>query len=93
MNELLRSMAQELGVSIILLAVLFIWSVTWKLLGLWRAARNGSAVWFIVLALFNTVGILEILYIFVFSEMNKKPMRRPVSQARPSKPARKKRKK
>ncbi|MCX6747314.1 MAG: DUF5652 family protein [Candidatus Pacearchaeota archaeon] len=80
MNELLKSMAQELGVSLILLAVLFIWSVTWKLLGLWRAARNKSVPWFIVLALFNTIGILEILYIFIFSEMKPKKSREPIKK-------------
>ncbi|OGM00913.1 hypothetical protein A2480_00100 [Candidatus Uhrbacteria bacterium RIFOXYC2_FULL_47_19] len=34
---------------------------------LWKAARKGSKVWFIVLLLTNTI-ILEILYIFVFSK-------------------------
>ena len=55
-----------------ILAVIFIWSYAWKLAALWKSARKGSIVWFIVLALVNTVGILEILYIFVFSEMKMK---------------------
>ena len=56
-----------------ILAVIFIWSYAWKLAALWKSARKGSIVWFVVLALVNTVGILEILYIFVFSEMKMKP--------------------
>ena len=52
-----------------LFAVIMIWSYVWKLLALWKSARKGSLAWFAILALVNTVGILEILYIFVFSEM------------------------
>lgn len=42
------------------------WSLFWKGLALWRAAKNQSKVWFIVLLIVNTMGILEILYLFVF---------------------------
>jgi hypothetical protein len=55
-----------------ILAAIFIWSYVWKLLALWKAATQKSVVWFIVLALVNTVGILDILYIFVFSKCCKK---------------------
>jgi hypothetical protein len=55
--------------AICILGMIFIWTSIWKFLALWKSARKGSVVWFIVLALVNTVGILEILYIFVFSKM------------------------
>lgn len=42
------------------------WSLVWKGFALWRAARNKSVPWFVALLLINTLGILEILYIFVF---------------------------
>ncbi|MHB1391158.1 MAG: DUF5652 family protein [Thermoleophilia bacterium] len=51
----------------VLLAVLVIWEIPWKGLALWRAARNDSKPWFILLLVVNTVGILEICYIFFFS--------------------------
>lgn len=51
------------------MAVILVWSYAWKLAALWKSARKGSIIWFVALALINTVGILEILYIFVFSEM------------------------
>ena len=41
----------------------------WKALALWKSARKGRKVWFVALLLINTLGILEILYIYVFSEM------------------------
>jgi len=54
-----------------ILIVIMIWSSVWKLFALWTAGRKNSIVWFVVLALVNTMGILEILYIFVFSKMKK----------------------
>jgi hypothetical protein len=48
------------------LVPLVLWSLVWKGWALWRAAKNDSKPWFIVLLVVNTLGILEILYIFVF---------------------------
>ncbi len=48
--------------------LLLIWSLVWKGLALWRSAQLGSKKWFVVLLVLNTAGILEILYIFVFSK-------------------------
>lgn len=48
------------------LVALIAWSLAWKGLALWRAARNDSKPWFVVLLLVNTLGVLEILYLFVF---------------------------
>lgn len=50
---------------------LMFWSLFWKGWALWKAARAESKIWFIVLLLVNTVGILDILYIFVFSKGKK----------------------
>ena len=59
----------SLGINPYLLAAIIIWVVIWKGWALWKAARKGSKVWFIVLLVVNTIGILEILYIYVFSEI------------------------
>ena len=45
-----------------------VWSMAWKGVALWRAGRNAHLVWFIVLFIFNTLGILPIIYIFAFSK-------------------------
>ena len=42
------------------------WSLVWKGLALWRAARNDSKPWFAVLLVVNTLGVLEIFYLCVF---------------------------
>ncbi len=44
------------------------WSLGWKGWALWIAARKEQKVWFIVFLIVNTVGILEIFYIFYFSK-------------------------
>ncbi len=51
-----------------LIALLVAWSLVWKGLALWKAARDGSRNWFTVLLLVQTLGILEILYLYVFSK-------------------------
>jgi hypothetical protein len=45
-----------------------LWSFVWKALSLYRAGFNHSPGWFIALLIFNTLGILDILYIFVFGK-------------------------
>jgi methionyl-tRNA synthetase len=47
--------------------LLILWSIPWKGIALWKSARKRSVVWFTVLLIVNTLGILEILYIFLFS--------------------------
>lgn len=59
-----------------LLFPLIIWSIFWKGWALWRAAKNDSKVWFIVLLILNTAGIIDILYIFIFGKNTKKSSRR-----------------
>ncbi len=51
---------------IILLVAL--WTLPWKGVALWKSAKDGSKYWFVALLIVNTVGILEILYIFIFSK-------------------------
>jgi len=52
----------------IIMLTLMIWSLPWMAIGLWKAARRKDMVWFIVLLLVHTLGILDILYIFIFSK-------------------------
>lgn len=51
-----------------IIITLLIWSLPWMAIGLWKAARRKDMVWFIVLFLVHTIGILDILYIFIFSK-------------------------
>lgn len=51
-----------------LLIPLLVWSLFWKGWALWKAAKNDSKPWFVALLLINTMGILDILYIYVFGK-------------------------
>ena len=49
--------------SIPLLVLLALWDGVWKVIGMWKSARNNQLAWFICLAIFNTLGLLPIIYI------------------------------
>lgn len=54
------------------LFILYIWSVIWKGLALWKAANLKQRNWFIAILILNTVGILEIAYLFFFAQKKMK---------------------
>jgi len=56
----------------VLIIPLTIWSMFWMGIALWKAARNGSKVWFVILLLVHTLGILDIIYIFLVSKKQAK---------------------
>lgn len=58
----------QTGLAVTLFIVVLLWSLVWKMLALYRAGRVQQKVWFVVLFFVNTAGILEILYLFIFSK-------------------------
>ncbi|MDD5710856.1 MAG: DUF5652 family protein [Candidatus Colwellbacteria bacterium] len=48
----------------LILPILVLWSIFWKGLALWHSGRRGNAWWFVILLVVNTMGILEIVYLF-----------------------------
>ena len=52
--------------------LILLWTLPWKGVALWRAAKKGKKGWFIALLVFNTLAVLEILYLFVFSRKGRK---------------------
>ena len=55
-------------VFIVILVLIAIWDGVWKLIALWKSARRQQLAWFICLAIFNTAGILPILYLTLFQK-------------------------
>jgi hypothetical protein len=47
---------------------LLLWTLPWKGVALWKAARNSHKRWFVFLLVVNTLALLEIVYIFFFSK-------------------------
>jgi len=74
--DYISDISAQIGIPEWLLIVILVWTIVWKLLALWKSARKGSVIWFILLALFNTTGILPILYIFVFSKIKYTPAKK-----------------
>ena len=58
-------MVTLLVTAVILLAI---WDGVWKLIAMWKSARNNELAWYVCLAIFNTAGILPILYILFFQK-------------------------
>lgn len=52
----------------IVYAILIVWSLAWKGLALYNSARNEEKRWFVAILILNTVGILEIAYLFGFAK-------------------------
>lgn len=51
-----------------LVGLLILWSLVWKGMALWRAAHRSEKVWFIVFLVVNTLGILEIIYLYFIAK-------------------------
>lgn len=81
-RQLVDSLPEGLvGFLPIILMVLMVWVLFWKGLALWKSARLNQKYWFTALLVINTLGILEILYIFVFSRKSE-----PTIQTTPQQP-------
>ena len=55
------------GWIILAVVVLGLWETIWKAVALWRAGVDRNLLWFVLMFVLNTVGILEIVYIFGIS--------------------------
>jgi len=49
----------------LILTLIVLWTLPWKGVALWKAARLYHKRWFIILLILNTLAILEIVYIFM----------------------------
>jgi hypothetical protein len=64
------------NIPLIFIYIVFIWSIFWKGLTLWKTARYNQRYWFIALLIVNTIGILEIIYLLLFQkDKNKKDVK------------------
>lgn len=54
----------------IIFLILALWTIPWKLYAVWIAVKHDQKKWFVALLLLNTIGILEIFYVF---KIAKKP--------------------
>ncbi len=64
MNITGQAIAQWLIDNPLLGITLIIWTFLWKGVALWKAAGLRQKYWFVAILVLNTIGILEIIYIF-----------------------------
>lgn len=58
----------QVAVLISVLVLIAIWDGVWKAIAMWKCGRNNQLAWFICIMVFNTAGILPILYILFFQK-------------------------
>jgi hypothetical protein len=44
--------------------IVVIWSIAWKIYSTWIAVKHGDKKWFVALIILNTIGILDMIYVF-----------------------------
>jgi hypothetical protein len=52
-----------------LIGIFAIWALLWKVFGLWKSSQDKKVIWFITFFFVETLGIIEIAYIFFFSKI------------------------
>ena len=48
----------------ILALLLALWTIVWKVYAAWTAAKHNHKKWLVAVVILNTLGILDIIYIF-----------------------------
>lgn len=57
----------------VFMLAIVLWTLYWKYQALWYAAKHDHKWWFIAMLVINTVGILEIAYLYYFSKQMDAP--------------------
>lgn len=60
------------GMGMLFVVAALLWSIYWKAMALWHASKSGEKGWFIALLILNTMGIVEIFYLYFFSKNKQK---------------------
>jgi hypothetical protein len=56
---------QSIAILVAVFVVLAVWEMVWKGFALWKAAKNNHLAWYVCIMIFNTIGILPIVYILL----------------------------
>ncbi len=80
----LTNLSSSLGIGLVtLIGIIVLWDLAWRCAAVWKSTKNNQPIWSIAFVLFQTIGILPIFYIFVFSKINlKKKGKKPKKKKR-----------
>ncbi|PIR97872.1 MAG: hypothetical protein COT89_02260 [Candidatus Colwellbacteria bacterium CG10_big_fil_rev_8_21_14_0_10_42_22] len=70
-----------------MMVLIQLWELPWKGYALWKAARNKHIGWFVALLFIHLAALIDIIYIFYFSEPKKRVVHKFIK--RPSKTTKK----
>lgn len=51
---------------LLLVVVVGLWELFWKAIALYKAGRNGQIVWYLIIFIIASVGIIPIAYLLFF---------------------------
>lgn len=51
---------------VVAMILVAIWEAVWKIIAMWKCGRHDQLAWYICIAIFNTAGILPIVYLLWF---------------------------
>jgi hypothetical protein len=74
MDGVAEFFASTWGIAII--ALVSLWSALWKIVALYTAGTRRQKGWFVALFFINTVGVLEIIYLAFFSNVEAREAKR-----------------
>jgi len=66
--------------ALMIILALALWESVWRLIAFWKAARHNQMAWFIVMAILNTAGILEIIYLAFFQKVDREHVAKSLKQ-------------
>ncbi|MCS7092321.1 MAG: DUF5652 family protein [Patescibacteria group bacterium] len=69
-NSLFPEFVSSESYKILVFIFVSIWVAVWKGFALWHSARHNQKWWFLVFIISNTLGVLEIIYLFFFQAHN-----------------------
>ena len=62
-------------VKLLIIILIALWTIGWKMYAVWLAAKHNHKKWFVAMLILNTVGILEIIYVFYVAKKTWKDVR------------------
>lgn len=66
---------------LIIVIILAIWTILWKAYSVWNAVKHNHKKWFIALLILNTIGILDMFYVFKVLKKDVKTVKKDFGRA------------
>ncbi len=65
-TQLAQMLTVDVKTFALILAIVSVWEIIWKGIGLWKAGRSSQPWWFIAILVLNSAGIIPIIYLLFF---------------------------